>query len=74
MATDARQERIRELEFKSRHYLGTHQKENIIAAREWHSQFPPDRIIPEPEYVVFQHGNIVKEKSSICLTALSGKK
>lgn len=32
----------RELEVLSRHYMSTPQKDSIVAAKAWHSQFPAD--------------------------------
>ena len=52
-------ERLRELEILSIHYETTHQKNNIMAVKAWHSQFPPEQIVPDEE-VIFQDGKIVK--------------
>lgn len=42
------------------HYEGTHQTRNIPAAIAWHSEFPPDEIVPEGE-VMFQKGKKIQE-------------
>ena len=42
-----RAERVQELDFLSQHYNQTRQRENIDAAKAWHSQFPPDEIVPD---------------------------
>lgn len=54
-------ERLRELEILSIHYETTHQKNNIMAVKTWHSQFPPEQIVPDEE-ILFQDGKIVKEE------------
>lgn len=55
-----RAERVQELDFLSQHYNQTSPRENIDAAKAWHSQFPPDVIVPD-QIVTFQDGKIVKE-------------
>jgi hypothetical protein len=39
-------ERLAELNELSVHYEKTLQKDNIVAAKNWHAQFPPDKIVP----------------------------
>ncbi|RJE20720.1 hypothetical protein PHISCL_06941 [Aspergillus sclerotialis] len=41
-----RAERIKELDDLFAHYKHTYHKDNVIAVKAWHSQFPPDQIVP----------------------------
>lgn len=42
------------------HYQGTGQEINISAAITWHSEFPPDEVVPEGEFM-FQKGRKIQE-------------
>lgn len=44
----------------SSHYESTPQKDNVAAAINWHSRFPPDEIVPH-ETVMFQKGRKIEE-------------
>jgi hypothetical protein len=51
-------ERLAELNQLSSHYEKTLQKDNIVAAKNWHAQFPPDEVVPN-QVVWFQDGQKV---------------
>ena len=55
-----RVERLQELDNLTSHYEKTLQKDNINAAKAWHSQFPRDQTIPH-ELLIFQAGKKVRE-------------
>ena len=55
-----RAERLQELDDLSPHYEKTLDKDNINAAKAWHSQFPHDQTVPN-EMLIFQGGKKVKE-------------
>lgn len=42
------------------HYEPTPQKENVAAAISWHSQFPPDELVPQTT-VMFQKARKIEE-------------
>lgn len=55
-----RQERMEELDQLYPLYADTPQAPNIIAAKDYHSKFPADQVVPET-FVVFMDGREIDE-------------
>lgn len=45
------------------HYKSTPQKDNVAAAINWYSQFPPDEIVPQTT-AIFKKGRSIEESES----------
>ena len=55
-----RAERLKELDDLFAYYKKGPQKENVKAAKAWHSKFPPDQIVLNDQ-VYFQQGKVIEE-------------